>query len=278
MSVSKIDHEDAIVALVYKLREAHGRDLILKISEKKRDYVREIYFLRLLERKLPIPRIVKDVRPQKEIHGAILMECLPGALLQPNDMTQSLAHELGNSLALLHLHRFPGYGDPIQAHLSDHPTEYLFYKLREGLRECRGHLSPSIIEACKNCYHTHRHLLQSVDGPIAVHRDFRPGNIIVHRGKLQGIIDWAGARASFAEEDFCSLGHADWLGQHKQAFLSAYAAIRPVPNYKPLIPFVGLNRAIATIGFIVKSGTFATRNQRLYQFHRQYLETLLRNR
>ncbi len=41
-----------------------------------------------------------------------------------------------------------------------------------------------------------------MDGTCVVHRDYRPGNLIVHDGKLQGIIDWTGARTSFAEEDF----------------------------------------------------------------------------
>jgi len=276
LSVSRIDHEDAIVAVVYKITEPDGRDFILKISEREPDYIREIFFLRLLKVKLPIPRIVKDVPPQKGRHGAILMECLPGALLNPNEMTQALACELGSSLARLHLNRFPGYGDPIKD-LSENPTEYLSFKFNEGLSECSDHLPPRLVEACKDHYHNHLHLLKAVDGPLAVHRDFRPGNIIVHKGKLQGIIDWAGARASFAEEDFCSLEHVDWLGQHREAFLSAYGTIRPVPNYQPLIPFLRLNKAIATIGFTIKSGTFETRDQRLYRLNRQYLETLLRN-
>lgn len=57
---------------------------------------------------------------------------------------------------------------------------------------------------------THINLLDSVDGPCIVHRDFRPGNIIVNEGKIQGIIDWAGARASFVEEDFCPLEFGEW--------------------------------------------------------------------
>ena len=92
-----------------------------------------------------------------------------------------------------------------------------------------------------------------------MHRDFRPGNIIVHEGKLQGIIDWAGARASFAEEDLCSLEHGEWSNNpHSiKPLLAGYASIRPVPDYMRLIPFLRLNKAIATIGFTVKRGTWA---------------------
>lgn len=68
----------------------------------------------------------------------------------------------------------------------------------------------------------------SVDGPCAVHRDYRPGNLMVHQGKLQGIIDWAGARASFAEEDFCSIEHGEWMvAPHlKKALLDGYTTER----------------------------------------------------
>jgi hypothetical protein len=46
---------------------------------------------------------------------------------------------------------------------------------------------------------------------------------------------------------------------------------RPGPNYN-LIPFLRLNKAIATIGFTVKRGTWES--SRVYQPNRQFLETL----
>ena len=119
----------------------------------------------------------------------------------------------------------------------------------------------------------------SVDGPCIVHRDFRPGNLLIHNGKLQGIIDWAGARASFAEEDFCSLEHGEWSNNLniKKSFLSGYASIRSVPDYNRLLPFLRLNKAIATIGFTVKRETWKNSSAPLYQYNRQYLETLFKH-
>jgi hypothetical protein len=101
---------------------------------------------------------------------------------------------------------------------------------------------------------------------------------MANHGKLQGIIDWAGARASFAEEDFCSIEHGEWTNDvsFKKAFLAGYETIRPVPDYARLMPFLRLNKAIATIGFTVKRGTWNNTAARLYQYNRQVLEATLK--
>ncbi len=106
-----------------------------------------------------------------------------------------------------------------------------------------------------------------------VHRDFRPGNVIVFNGELQGIIDWAGGRASFAQEDFCPLEHGEWSSNpsYKKSFLAGYGSIRPVPEYGSMVPLLRLSRSFATIGFLVKTGTWNTSHARLYQSNRQYL-------
>lgn len=136
-----------------------------------------------------------------------------------------------------------------------------------------------LIEQCCLYYDRNLNLLTSVDGPCIIHRDFRAGNVIVDNGKLRGIIDWSSGRASFAEDDFCPMEHGEWTSdvQRKKSFLSGYANIRPVPDYRAIMPFLRLNRAIATVGFTVKSGTWNNRNSRAYRFHRQFLETLCKD-
>lgn len=275
-SFSLIDHEDAIVATTYRVTQPNGEELILKVSEKDNHYLREFYFLKLLSNQLPVPHIVNTIPPEKGFCGAILMERLPGSLLTPSEMTKPLVHELGRSLALIHLNRFPGFGDPIQDPLNNDPKKHFTFKFEEGLEECKAHLPSDLITSAQNYYDSHLDLLSSVDGPCAVHRDFRPGNLIIHDGKLKGVIDWAGARASFTEEDFCSIEHGDWLKEHKDTFLSGYASIRQLPDYRPLIPFLRFNKAIATIGFLVKRETWNTTDKNLYQFNRQCLENFLK--
>ncbi len=274
-SFSRIDHEDAMVALVYKITQKDGTQFILKIYDRRKDYLRELQFLKCLADKVPVPKLRQALPPRAGTDGAILMECLPGELLKASEMTQTLAHELGRSLALIHNHRLSGYGDPVEEVLTDDPKEYFKFKFEEGIDECKNHLPSDLIEACQNYYASHLHLVSIVDGPCVVHRDFRPGNLMVFNGKLQGIIDWAGARASFAEEDFCYLEHEEWLSQHMRDFQLGYASIRPIPQYKSLLSFLSLNKAIATIGFTVKQDTWKKAHARVYQFNRQFLEKLL---
>lgn len=274
---SFIDHEDAMVATVYRITKLNGEQFILKISERPNDYFREVLFLKQFAESLPVPKIIQLVEPTEEIHGAILMEHLPGMLLKAEDLTEPLAYEIGRCLAIIHLNRLSGYGDPVQNNLTADPRSYFTLKFEEGLEECKPHLPINLIEQCLDYYKANLDLLTAVDGPCVVHRDFRPGNIIVREGKLKGIIDWAGARASFAEEDLCTLEHGEWSNSphHIKLFLAGYKSIRPIPDYMRLVPFLRLNKAIAAIGFTVKRGTWANTGSRIYQYNRQFLENFL---
>lgn len=276
---SRIDHKDAMVAEVYKITQQDGKQFILKICDRINDYLREVHYLRLFENKIPIPQIIQVVEPDKFRHGAILMECLTGTLLQSEELSTVLAYEIGCCLAKIHLIRLPGYGDPLQNNLSNDPRAYFRLKFEEGFKECNHHLPLSLLNKCRHYFDSHIDLLLAVDGPCVVHRDFRPGNLIVNNGELQGIIDWSGARASFAEEDFCSLEHGEWLtsSQSKMSFLEGYASVRPIPDYRRLISLLRLNKAIATIGFTVKRGTWNSNHATIYQFNRGFLEMLFAN-
>ncbi len=272
---SRIEHEEAIVAIVYKVTQPSGAELILKICERSNDYLREVYFLKHFASKLLVPRITQVVEPNANIHGAILMECLPGKLLQKADLTDALAYQIGSLLAHIHLSRTTGYGDLTQpSSLTLDPRVHFTLKFEEGLDECRHHLPQALIDQCRSYYHAHLNLLDSVDGPCMIHRDFRPGNLIVNKDKLQGIIDWSSARASFAEDDFCPLENGEWSSNPtiKTSFLAGYASIRPVPHYKELMPFLRLSRTIATIGFTVKRGTWKSSSADLYGINRRFLD------
>ena len=273
---SHIDHDDAMVSVVYRVTLASGTQLILKICPRTNEYLREVYFLRHFADKLPVPRIMQLVYPENGVDGAILMECLPGTLLKSSQFTNALAYEIGSQLACIHLNRVAGYGDLTQPHgLSQDSRVHFTLKFEEGIDECRNHLPPAMLEQCRSYYDTHLDLFDAVDGPCMIHRDFRPGNLIVDKVQLLGIIDWSSGRASFAEEDFCSLEHGEWPNYptSKESFLRGYASIRPVPNYGNIMPLLRISKSIATIGFTVKRGTWENSSFRIYQFNRQFLET-----
>ncbi len=175
---SYIDHEDAMVATVFKVTLESGKDLILKICSRKGDYLREAYFLTYFSEKLPVPIIIQLVQPEANLHGAILMECLPGRLLKIEDLNDKLSYEIGSLLARIHLERVKSYGDLTDpTNWSIDPRIPFTLKFEEGLEECKEHLSAALLHKSRRYFDEHVHLLTTSDGPCIIHRDFRPGNL-----------------------------------------------------------------------------------------------------
>lgn len=276
----RIEHEDALVAIVYKVICADDKIFILKVCPRPQDYQREIYFLKHFSGLLPVPRLVKEVRPEQGVAGAILMEYLEGNILKKTDLTKKLAYEAGEILAQIHQNGTEKYGDPTQPQdLNKNPAVHFALKFEEGLSECSISLPQELLKKARLYFDSHLRLLASVDGPCLIHRDFRPGNMMILNGKLRGVIDWASGRASFAEEDFCPLELGEWSNhlEIKKSFLAGYANIRLIPNYHAIIPLLQLSRTIATIGFTVKNDTWRNKSAELYQLNCLFLEKLLNN-
>ena len=258
-----------------KSRSREARILILKVCSRKGDFLRESYFLGRFAGKIPVPKIIRLIEPEDRLDGAVLMECVPGDLIQSETITNPLAWEIGSLLALIHLEQTQGYGDltdPI--HLSKDPRVPFRMKFEEGLAECKDHLPENLLKTCKHHFDQDIDLLLSADGPCIIHRDFRPGNLLAADGRVRGIIDWSSGRAGFAEDDFCPLECGEWPASCKTSFLEGYASIRTVPNYKLIMPLLHLSRAVAAVGFTVKRGTWQSRNSKLYQFNLRHLESL----
>ncbi len=275
-----IEHEDAIVATVYKITLPNGTSLILKICLLPRHYDRELYFLTFLAGKLPVPRIISHVPPDGNMSGAILMECFPGDVLKKAELTDSLAFHMGSLLAQIHLNSTPGYGD-LTSHepLSSNACEPFRAKFLENLAECSSHLSPELGKQCEEYLQGNLSLLDSVDGPCMVHWDFRPGNIMAYNGMVEGVIDWSSSKSDFAQEDFCAMEHEGWASDPniKESFFAGYASIRPVPDYTKIMPLLRLKKALASIGLTIRTNSWATKNAQFYERNRQYIESFFKN-
>jgi Ser/Thr protein kinase RdoA (MazF antagonist) len=139
------------------------------------------------------------------------MECLQQEPLTALKFIDNLAYELGSLFGRIHSYRMAGYGDPLNDNsLSSDSSTYFTMKFEEGIPECNNHLPKALIEKCLRYYEKNLYLLDSVDGPCIVHRDFRQANVMIYNSKAQGVVDWSSARGSFAEEDFCVLMHDGW--------------------------------------------------------------------
>lgn len=77
-----IDHEDAMVAAVFRISQLGSPDLILKVCTRKGDFLRESYFLSRFAGKIPVPKIIQLIGPKTGMDAAVLMECVPGDLLK----------------------------------------------------------------------------------------------------------------------------------------------------------------------------------------------------
>lgn len=270
-----IDHEDAMVAAVFRISQPGNPDLILKVCSRKEDFLREFYFLNRFAGKIPVPKIIHLIEQEAGLDAAVLMECIQGDLLKSEIATKTLAWEIGSILARIHIEPTEGYGDLTDlSHLSNDPRIPFTMKFEEGIEECKGHLPESLLETCRRHFDRDIDLLLSADGPCVIHRDFRPGNIIASDGKVRGIIDWSSGRGGFAEDDFCPLEFGEWTESCKDSFLKGYSSIRKVPDYKKIMPLLRLSRAVAAVGFTVKRGTWESRNSKLYRFNLNYLESL----
>ncbi len=275
---SKIDHDEAIIADVYKIESLGKPRFILKICDRPNDYTSEVYFLSYFKKQIQVPSIINTLSPSQETHGAILMEYLSGCLLKTSMITEEIAFQLGKSLAIIHSNKTDGFGYLHRdTKLESDPTSHIKDKFLESIDECKEHLPAELIMKSCNYLDKTLHLLEKVDGPCIIHRDFRPGNIIVENKRLRGIIDWSSARASFAEDDFCSIEHGEWkdFNHHKENFFQGYSSIRNIPAYHHLMPLLRLNRAIAVIGFTVKRNTWNSTDSRLYQGNRKFVDNFM---
>lgn len=275
----RIMHEDAASAHVYKIIQPNGTELILKMYARHHDYLREIYFLTYLKDKIFVPKIINTVTQTDNLHAALLRECLPGHILKSFDVTTELAYQSGVILAQIHNNRLAAFGDPTRpSTLTINTRIYFEEKFNEYLQECTGHLDPEIIEKCKIYYATHASLLDKVDGPCIVHRDFRPGNIIAFDNNIQGVIDWASARAGFAEEDLCTLEHHVWSepkqANNKASFFKGYTSIRALSqNNLALISLLRLAHALNLIGFSFKHKIWNTIHKQSFEANLTYIKT-----
>ncbi len=70
---SRIDHDDTMIAVVYRVTQPSKQPLILKICSSEKDYHRELYFLKHLAETLSVPRVVRVVEPEPDLAGEELL-------------------------------------------------------------------------------------------------------------------------------------------------------------------------------------------------------------
>lgn len=261
-SMKKIEHEDVTSSEVFKLQKKDGALQILKIYFDAHRFRRESYFLSFLKGKIPVPEKLAAIEPTEERRGALLMNYLEGEPLKAGNLTGSMAIEMGALLARLHNIPIQRFGDLSLEYGQCDPKEELRNYFERSVGEANGVLPRDFLEKCKKYFDNHVAELKMLDGPCLVHRDYRPGNLLVHEGKIRAIIDWEIARGGFAEEDFAHMDHLVWSKDDrlKESFLAGYAKHRKAPSYEATLPVLRFCKALGAIGFYITRGTWQTKH------------------
>ena len=154
---------------------------------------------------------------------------------------QKLIKDLGRSLAIIHSTDLPvihEFGWLVNRNGSVHlREEENWRKMFESMMEYRlDSLEDTVFQAycgeVREFVEQHLELLEIVDKPSLIHDDFRPGNILVDKDEVSGILDWA--RASAADPEYDLINSIYHFSEEidieedliEKKFLSGYTEIR----------------------------------------------------
>ncbi|MBP2325225.1 aminoglycoside phosphotransferase (APT) family kinase protein [Kibdelosporangium banguiense] len=212
----------------YRIKLTDGTGLVLKVAPDpeapaltyEHGLMRtEAEFYRAALGKAPVPEVV-------HISGNefLLMTELPGAnwFGQRSAITEpaGLRTELGRHVAALHEITGPGFGYPQNRLLPGWRAAFTAM-MADILADAERYEAPLPIAEIRGLVHANEHLLDAVRTPVLVHFDLWDGNILVHDGRISGLVD--GERAMWADPvaEFVSLALFGDIEQD-QAFFDGY--------------------------------------------------------
>lgn len=209
----------------YKLLMADGKQAVLRIYQRDPSTASlERAALRLVADRVPVPRALQAG------DGFCLLEWLPGATWERLAAAGSLAEvdeaafDIGSALASISAIRLPSAGflaaDAYDELTVSHAWESAFDGLFSHFRELAGRTivkaraGNALCEQALNVVDKEEASLRAALGPpCLVHGDFKPSNLLIHQGRLSGVLDWEFAHGGTF---LLSMGqvfrHADCLG------------------------------------------------------------------
>jgi len=182
---------------------------------KKEEYV---YNLIRKKTEIPVPRVIlrgKNYALTEKIQGNEL----------PLD-NKALIRKAGELLAKLHSIKFPSYGwiigDEIKPKFGNW-FDFITYDLNQKLRKLpKKH---KLLKAkIRNIIYANKSLFDIKSKPCLLHKDYHPSHILVHKNKINGIIDVEWATAGHNEMDIVK--SCMWMFENKadleKIFLQGY--------------------------------------------------------
>ena len=277
ISHQPIIHANTISSNAYRILTNNHQAYVLKIPFNHDRWKREVFYLTFLKDSFPVASIVELIEPTNDFSGAILMEEIPGDIIENSKLSDDIAFQMGSLLAQLHnipVNRYQDVAQPNQ--IIDDPKQMLCKYFETSLNEAKNILLKDMVNQVKDCFDQYLPSHDAYDGPCIVHRDYRPGNILMIKNKITGIIDFENTLNSFTQDDFAQMEMLVWTSypNTKEAFLNGYSSIRSLPDLS-FMPLLRLSKAIGAIGFTAVRGTWNNKHQYIYDFNLNILKSIL---
>jgi Ser/Thr protein kinase RdoA (MazF antagonist) len=283
VKAERIQHEESLSSDIYKLTLKDNAFLILKISYNAKRWQREKYFLSLVKDHILVPKIIDTIMPDNTFSGAILMEHLSGDIIVTKDINDDTSFQMGRMLASLHSIHSNNYGDIASNQMLEPTLDSAIFLLKEkfekSLDECKDHINFDLMKKIEKYFCNSINEVKQVDGPCIIHRDYKPGNIIIENEKIKGLIDWEIAKMGVAEEDFAQLEYLVWdnYPHTKKTFLEGYESIRKLPNIDEIMPILRVCKALGAMGFTIERKTWDKEHKFIYDLNHMFLEKFFSN-
>lgn len=263
----KINHDNTISSTVYKITSYDKNDYILKFNYNKKKFIKESYFLEILQNLYPVPRIFQILQENNYSKEAILMENLPGSIGNTYTFSSYLSYKMGELLAKLHninIKKLPKYLPNLT------PNYDISLKIEkdflESINECKNVLPVEILNKTENYYKKHKLPSNSYSKKCILHGDFRPENLIIHNNKITGVIDFEGSNFVCNDLDFLRLHLLTWKNndKFKKEFLEGYKNILNLPNLEETLPFLKFIKTLGVIGFTCYRKTYNNKHSNIF--------------
>jgi len=254
---------------------AAGEKLVIKVPYTRVKLYREYHMLRCVGEAAPVPEVKAIWEGDGELAGALLLSYLEGQPASAEDVAR-LAAESGELLARVHTVELPGYGTYTEDGFCREADDWWELTRRwfdSYLPHAEPHVPPDLFTVAVDRFYSLLDGLPKPDGPRAVHRDFRPGNILVRDGKIIGLIDFESARGGSACSDFEKLRQFVWepLPGSKKRFVEGYATVLPVPDLQRTASVYALSNIIGGIAWGVRRNS-----PEFLEYNLQLLEALFK--
>lgn len=240
-------YSSTVVRLILK----SGERCILKLPYNKSKLYREYQILNKLKSVLPVPEVLAFWKGNDSCSGAMLLSHLEGEPAT-KDVSEKLAYDMGRLLAQLHKIPMDNYS------LMDTPSNHWLSTIKDKFYvwydECIGHLETSLLKQCDMQFKKMIATMPEDEGPVLIHFDYRPGNILIKDEEITGIIDFESSRGGSADVDFTKSKIYLWDESPgtKGPFLKGYESVRPVPPIDRTLPFYEFFNAFGGLAWCVR--------------------------